>query len=88
MTDIKNSRFYVADYLIDDALINAYINEVLADDAPCDFIEALSDVARAQGMNEFSQRTAIRRESLYKTLQSKKPRFDTMLKSLMVWGCK
>ena len=80
MTDSKTSCFDVAEYLTDNALINAYLNEMLADGAPSDFIEALNDVARAQGMNELAQRTGIRRESLYKTLQSKKPRFDTMLK--------
>ena len=31
-------------------------------------------------MNELAEKTGIRRESLYKTLQSEKPRFDTMLK--------
>lgn len=50
MTDSKISCFDVAEYLTDDALINAYLNEMPADGAPCDFIEALNDVARAQGI--------------------------------------
>ena len=80
MIDSKISRFDVAEYLTDETLINTYLNEALIDRVPSDFIEALNDVARAKGMNELAQKTGIRRESLYKTLQSEKPRFDTMLK--------
>ena len=80
MTKIKTSRFDVAEYLTDETLIYAYLNEVLTDGSPSEFIQALNDVARAKGMNELADKTGIRRESLYKTLQSKKPRFDTMLK--------
>ncbi|MGP5503881.1 addiction module antidote protein [Psychrobacter celer] len=80
MTNIKTSRFDVAEYLTDETLINAYLNEVLTDGTPSEFIEALNDVAKAKGMNELAEKTGIRRESLYKTLRSEKPRFDTMLK--------
>ena len=80
MTDSKISRFDVAEYLTDETLINTYLNEALIDGVPSDFIEALNDVARAKGMNELALKTGIRRESLYKTLHSEKPRFDTMLK--------
>ena len=80
MTDIKISPFDVAEYLTDETLINAYLNEVLAEGVPSEFIQALNDVAKAKGMNELAEKTGIRRESLYKTLRSEKPRFDTMLK--------
>lgn len=86
MTNIKTSRFDVAEYLTDETLINAYLNEILTDGMPSEFIQALSDVARAKGMNELAQKTGIRRESLYKTLQSEKPRFDTMLKIIDAMG--
>ncbi len=80
MIDSKISRFDVAEYLTDETLINTYLNEALIDRVPSDFIEALNDVARAKGMNELALKTGIRHESLYKTLQSEKPRFDTILK--------
>ncbi|MBP2281010.1 putative addiction module antidote protein [Psychrobacter sp. PL19] len=86
MTNIKTSRFDVAEYLTDETLINAYLNEILTDGMPSEFIQALNDVARAKGMNELAQKTRIRRESLYKTLQSEKPRFDTMLKIIDAMG--
>lgn len=86
MTKITISRFDVAEYLTDDALINAYLNELLSEGTPQEFIHALNDVARARGMNDLAQKTGIRRESLYKTLQSEKPRFDTMLKIIDAMG--
>ena len=60
----KTSQFDVAEYLTDQTLIIAYLNEVLAGGVPSEFIEALNDVARTKGMNELAE----------------KPRFDTMLK--------
>jgi len=84
MIDSKISRFDVAEYLTDETLINTYLNEALIDGVPSDFIEALNDVARAKGMNELAPETGIRRESLYKTLQSEKPRFDIILKIIDV----
>ncbi len=80
MTNIKTSPFDVAEYLTDETLINAYLNEILAEGVPSEFIQALNDVAKAKGMNELAEKTGIRRESLYKTLRSEKPRFDTMLR--------
>lgn len=76
----KTSQFDVVEYLTDQTLIIAYLNEALAGGAPSEFIEALNDVAKAKGLNELAAKTGIRRESLYKTLRSEKPRFDTMLK--------
>ena len=76
----KTGQFDVVEYLTDQTLIIAYLNEALAGGAPSEFIEALNDVAKAKGMNELAAKTGIRRESLYKTLRSEKPRFDTMLK--------
>ena len=54
MTNIKTSRFDVAEYLTDETLINAYLNEVVTDGAPTDFIQALNDVARARGINKLA----------------------------------
>ncbi|WP_201530709.1 MULTISPECIES: DNA-binding protein [unclassified Psychrobacter] len=54
MTNIKTSGFDVAEYLTDETLISAYLNEVLTDGAPSDLIQALNDVARAKGINELA----------------------------------
>ena len=66
----KISDFDVVEYLTDETLIIAYLNEALAGGAPDDFIQALNDVARAKGMNELAE----------------KPRFDTMLKIINDMG--
>lgn len=80
------SRFDVADYLTDETLINAYLNEILADGTPNDFIQALNDVARARGMHNLAKDTGIKRESLYKSLTSEKPRFDTIFRIIQGMG--
>lgn len=59
MTNIKTSRFDVAEYLTDETLISAYLNEVVTDGAPTDFIQVLNDVARAKGMKEAAEKTGI-----------------------------
>ena len=54
ITNIKTSIFDVAEYLTDETLINAYLNEVVTDGAPTNFIQALNDVARARGINKLA----------------------------------
>ena len=44
----KTSHFDVLEYLTDEILIIAYLNEVLADGMPSEFIQALNDVAKAK----------------------------------------
>lgn len=79
---IEISRFDVADYLTDETLIQGYLNEMLLEGTPSEFVQALNDVARARGMNEVAKGAGIGRESLYKTLTSSKPRFETLAKVL------
>lgn len=79
---INISRFDVADYLTDEATIEAYLNDMLTDGTPAEFVQALNDVARARGMNEVAQGAGMGRTTLYKTLQSEKPRFESLAKIL------
>ncbi|OOR99925.1 putative addiction module antidote protein [Haemophilus paracuniculus] len=74
--------FDVAEHLKNDELIALYLAEILKDGTDEEFIQALNDVARAKGMNELAQKAGIGRESLYQTLSSKKPRFETIRKIL------
>ena len=46
---LETFPFDAADYLTDRESIAAYLTEVLAEDDPQEFMEALRDVARAQG---------------------------------------
>ncbi|MDH2927061.1 addiction module antitoxin [Lonepinella koalarum] len=74
--------FDTAEYLENDELIALYLAETLRTGTPEEFIQALNTVARAKGMNELAQKSGIGRESLYQTLSSSKPRFETVLKIL------
>lgn len=47
MTYIKNSRFDVAEYLTNETLINAYLDEILIEGAFSDFTQPLNDVTRS-----------------------------------------
>lgn len=82
MSKVKISRFDVAEYLTDEETIQAYLNEMLLEGTPSEFVQALNDVARARGMNEIAKGAGIGRESLYKSLTSSKPRFETLAKVL------
>lgn len=76
------STFDAAEYLNNDELIALYLSEVLKDGDEAEFIQALNTIARAKGMNELAKKANIGRESLYQTLSSKKPRFETIVKIL------
>lgn len=88
MDKITVSEFDVAELLNDEATIEAYLNEILLDGTPQEFIQALDHIARARGMNEIAQKTGIGRTTLYKTLQSEKPRFESLAKILESLGLK
>lgn len=83
---IKTRPFDAARYLKNDEMMAAYLASVLEDGTPEEFIQALNTVARAKGMSELAEKTGIGRESLYKTLSSEKPRFDTILKIINALG--
>lgn len=79
-------EFDAARYLKNDEMMAAYLATVLEDGTSEEFIQALNVVARAKGMSELAEKTGIGRESLYKTLSSEKPRFDTILKIIHALG--
>lgn len=83
---IKTREFDAAHYLKNEQMMADYLAVVLEEGSTEEFIQALNTVARAKGMSELSEKTGIGRESLYKTLSSEKPRFDTILKILQALG--
>ncbi|WP_439328092.1 addiction module antidote protein [Lonepinella sp. BR2357] len=74
--------FDAAEYLDSDELIALYLSETLKTGNDEEFIQALNTIARAKGMNELAKKAGIGRESLYQTLSSSKPRFETVRKIL------
>lgn len=64
-----------------------YFSEFLNNNATTEeFIYALNTMARSIGMAKLAEESGIGRESLYKTLSAKKPRFDTMIKIIHALG--
>jgi len=81
------SKFDIAEYLDDDAMVTEYLNTVLEDGDSDDLITALGHVAKARGMSKLAEETGMSRPSLYKALShGSKPQFDTILKVLRAFG--
>lgn len=84
----KVSPFDAADYLKSEEAIQAYLEEVISEDDPQAFLQALNTVARARGMSKLAQETGIPRESLYQSLSAKgNPCFHTLWKITSALGC-
>ncbi|WP_439290805.1 addiction module antidote protein [Lonepinella koalarum] len=83
---IKTREFDAARYLKNEEMMAAYLAMALEEGSPEEFVQALNTVARAKGMSELAEKSGIGRESLYKTLSSEKPRFDTILKIIAALG--
>lgn len=67
----KVSGFDAADYLQTDDDAREYLEEVISENDPQAFLQALNTVARARGMTKLAQDTGIPRESLYQSLSEK-----------------
>jgi len=87
MATKKTTKFDIAEYLEDDAMIAEYLNTVLEDGDTDDIITALGHVAKARGMSKIAEDTGLSRPSLYKALaHGSKPQFETILKVLRAVG--
>ncbi len=85
----RYKNFDVADYLNTKEEVSAYLSVVLEEGTADEFVQALGDVARSQGIAAISRETGLGRESLYKSLQAgKKPQFETILKVTRALGIK
>lgn len=77
----------MADYLVDERSIRAYMDEVLSMNDPAHFAIALGTVARARGMSKIAKKTGMSRESLYKALSSEgNPEFGTVVRVMKAIG--
>ncbi len=89
MTDKEITKFDIAEYLDNDAMIAEYLNTVLEEGDSEDVVTALGHVAKARGMSRIAEETGLSRPSLYKALShGSKPQFDTILKVLRAVGGK
>ena len=83
-----SAPFRAADYLLSDAAIAAYIEEMLSDGDPRVVPIALRTVAEAVGgMSALAKRTGLSRETLYRTLSERgNPRLDTLVAILAAFN--
>jgi probable addiction module antidote protein len=84
---MSTSPFNIADYLNNQEMIVAYLNQVLEEGDEQDLLVAIGHVAKAIGMTQIAEETGMSRSSLYKALsEESKPRFETMVKVLRAVG--
>jgi probable addiction module antidote protein len=84
----KNNQLNIApfdasDYLDNEETIAEYLSVALNNSDPDAFLDAVRDVAKAQGISTVAQNAGLGRESLYKALKpGAKPRFETIRRLL------
>lgn len=85
---VKTSPYDGAEFLTDDEVIAAYINEALESDDPRQIAKALGAIARARGgMAQLARETGIAREALYRALsENGNPELGTALKVMRALG--
>lgn len=84
---IETTRWDIADFLVDDSAIAAYLDAVFADGDVDEMRDALAHVARAKGMTDLAQAAGITRGGLYKALgENGNPSFATVAALLNAMG--
>lgn len=83
----QHTRFDVAEYLVDDASIAAYLDACLEEGGITLFQKAVGEVARARGMGEVATTSGVTRASLYKSLTEEgNPALSTMTRVIETFG--
>ena len=86
-SNMKTTKFDIADYLDNNEMIAEYLNTVLEEGDNSDVITALGHIAKAIGMTKIAAETGLSRPSLYKALSDgAKPQFSTIMKVLKAVG--
>jgi probable addiction module antidote protein len=82
-TQLNIAPFDASDYLDNEETIAEYLSVALNNPDPDAFLDAVRDVAKAQGISTVAQNAGLGRESLYKALKpGAKPRFETIRRLL------
>ncbi|MDU8498577.1 putative addiction module antidote protein [Pseudomonas syringae] len=81
------SRYEASRFLDSPETISAYLAESMKAKDPELLMKALSEVAKAQGVNKVARDAGVNRESLYKSLKGgAKTRYDTIRKLMEAVG--
>jgi probable addiction module antidote protein len=84
---MATTKFEIADYLDNNAMIVEYLNTVLEEGNNDEIVAAIGHIAKTIGMTKIAEETGLSRPSLYKALaDGSKPQFSTILKVLKAVG--
>ncbi len=84
---IEINDWDASQYLDSPEVIQEYIQAALDSGDPALLREALSDIAKAQGMTYIAEKAHLNRQSLYKSLSSTgNPSYETILKVVNALG--
>lgn len=87
MPSTKTLLWSVADHLVTDEDMAAYLEAALEDGDPSLIFAVLGDIARARGMTKIARNADLGRESLYQALSPDgNPGFATVLKVVQALG--
>lgn len=81
------TKFDIADYLDDNAMIEEYLNEVLENGTTKEIVAALNRIARAKGMRQLAEKAGLSTSSVADSLTADaEPPFEVILKLLRAIG--
>lgn len=84
---MEHARFDVAEHLVDDETMAAYLDACLEEGGIALFQKAVGEVARARGMAEVALLSGVTRASLYKSLHEEgNPALGTMSRVMGTFG--
>jgi probable addiction module antidote protein len=86
---VTTRKWDTSEHLDSPEMIREYLAAALEQGDSALLIEALGNVAKAQGMSEIARKTHLSRQNLYKALAAgSSPKFDTIQKVIEALGCK
>jgi probable addiction module antidote protein len=86
---VTTRKWDTSEHLDSPEMIREYLSAALEQGDSELLIEALGNVAKAQGMSEIARKTRLSRQNLYKALSpGSSPKFDTIQKVIEALGCK
>lgn len=83
----NTSRFEPSRFLDTPETISAFLAEAMKEHDPEVMMQAIAEVAKAQGVNRLAQNAGVNRESLYKALKGgTHVRYDTVMRLMLAVG--
>ena len=85
---VTTKKWDASEHLDSPEMIQAYLNASFKGGDNAQILQAIGNVARAQGMSNIAEKTDLGRQNLYKALSSgSSPKFDTVKKVIEAMGC-